>query len=604
MSKDPTKLPTKKPKRARSGAQAELALDVPQSGESFAHAVAVAAEASVQLVQFVDPDPTHLWAGQAALGSFLRDHGQGWVLAVRVFMRQRDWTAFEADYKPGGRPAAHPATMMSLALLGTLEGATSLRDLERLARVDLRAWWLTGGLMPDHSAIGRFLNRHASLIGKEFFEDLTRAIVKLVGEFNGTIAVDATVIQAAASRLRTIKQEAARAVAAEAKARAQAAPNDERLAKAAVLAEDVVKTAEERSAIRRAKGRENPDAPVSPTEPSAMIQPLKSGQIAPSYQSCIAVDANRIVLAHCIEPSSEPAAVPDLVERTAAVTARSVTTLLGDGRYNCFSTLTLASLLGIELLAPANRNDKSHKPGKHFDKSRFIYDINSNTYMCPADKVLAARTPGQDDEGRTYTPYRATGCSTCPLRDKCCKGQSNREVKRYDHEPLREALTEHMAKAESKAKYAKRQTSVEPVFAETKGIGGFVRFGRRTTEGRLLEQSLHYAAHNLRRALRIKLPQTRHAGPGTAGSARRGAGAHRARTQASGTAPTSGSPSRNRRTAAKWNQPQPQFQAVRPNCRHHTLQCRPHSIRGPMTCVPAAVWPVPAFGPKSGPFWP
>lgn len=547
MNEAPTKSPTRKPKRARSGAQAELALDVPQSGESLAHAVASGAEASVQLVQFVDPDPALLWAGQAALGSFLRDHGQAWVLAVRVFMRQRDWTAFEADYKPGGRPAAHPATMMSLALLGTLEGATSLRDLERLARVDLRAWWLTGGLMPDHSAIGRFLNRHASLIGKEFFEDLTRAVVKLVGEFNGTIAVDATVIQAAASRLRTIKQEAARAVAAEAKARAQAAPSDQRLARAAELAECVAKTAEERSAIRKAKGRENVDAPVSPTEPGAMIQPLKNGQMAPSYQSCIAVDSNRIVLAHCIEPSSEPAAVPHLVERTQAVTAGSVTTVLGDGRYNCFSALIFTSARGIELLAPASRNDKSDKPRKYFDKSRFVYDINSNSYSCPAGKVLVARTPARDDEGRTYTPYRASDCSNCPLRDKCCRGQSMREVKRYDHEPLREALAEHMAKAESKGKYAKRSTTVEPVFAETKGIGGFVRFGRRTTEGRLLEQSLHYAAHNLRRALRIKLPQTRHAGPGTADSAGRGAGAQGAGTQPSGTTARSGSSSRNRR---------------------------------------------------------
>ena len=36
-------------------------------------------------------------------------------------------------------------------------GVSSLRSLERLARIDLGAMWVTGGFAPDHANIGRLI---------------------------------------------------------------------------------------------------------------------------------------------------------------------------------------------------------------------------------------------------------------------------------------------------------------------------------------------------------------------------------------------------------------------------------------------------------------
>lgn len=513
--------------RARSGAQAELAL---------AHAeivCTVAAEthpaARGRALMFEDPDPRGLWAGRSPLADHLKEAGLGWALAMRTFMRQQDWTAFEAAYKAGGRPPYHPAAMMSLVVLGVMVGQSSLRSIETLARADLRAWWLTGGIGPDHSMIGRFLNRHADLITTKFFEDLTKAVLRVVGSQDRTMAADATVIQAVSSRLRTIQQEAARQAAAQAGAALQAKPDDAKLQKQRELADEVVKACETRSAQRRVKGRKNTDAPVSPLEPEAVVQPMKNGQVAPSYQACIGVNGDRIIVAQHVEGSSEPAAVPHLVDQAARVLGDGIARLLADSRYNTGEIHNLAEERGFELLSPegATSGGDARKKSKHFDKSRFTYHAATDTYTCPASHLLV-RHHKTNDRGRPLVSYVAVGCDGCPLRAQCTSGKGNRAISRYEHEAAKERLREKMQDPQVLAIYKRRQVTVEPVFAETKGIQGFTRFRRRRMRGVRLEHSLQCAAHNLRRAIRIKLPWTRHGASGAATASRQRAASRRA----------------------------------------------------------------------------
>ncbi len=68
--------------------------------------------------------------------------------------------------------------MMGLILYGIMHGITSLRALERLARVDLGCMWVSGGVFPDHAIIGRFINMHSESMTGDFFENLTRAVLK------------------------------------------------------------------------------------------------------------------------------------------------------------------------------------------------------------------------------------------------------------------------------------------------------------------------------------------------------------------------------------------------------------------------------------------
>jgi hypothetical protein len=50
--------------------------------------------------------------------------------------------------------------MMGLILCGVMQGVHSLREMERLGRLDLGCMWVTGGIAPDHADIGRFIELH------------------------------------------------------------------------------------------------------------------------------------------------------------------------------------------------------------------------------------------------------------------------------------------------------------------------------------------------------------------------------------------------------------------------------------------------------------
>jgi len=464
---------------------------------------------------FKDPDPNKLWVGEQRLKRYLADAGFGWVLALREFMRQREWTEFEKAYPGSGRPAYHPCLMLSLVLFGVLEGRSSLRELEVAARTDVRVWWLTGGAMPDHSVIGRFLHRHRERITTAFFEDCTRALLKVIGSRSATIGVDGTTIQAASSRLRTIKQEAAREVAEQRAAEAAADPENECAAARAELAQEVVETAEKRSEARRRKGRKNTNAPVSPHEPEAGVNKMKNGQVAPSYQASIAANEDRMIIGQHVDGTSESAAVEPMVQQAQRVTGGQIETLLADSNYNNATAHEVAHKHDLELLSPegSTRNGGRRKT-RRFDKSEFSYDSDRDVYVCPSGRELVRKRRSKDWEDRRYTLYRSNDCRGCELREKCLAGKGNRSVARYDHDDATDALREKMKDPEVYARYKRRSVMPEPVFGELRGCQGYVRYRRRRLDGVRLEHALHCAAHNLRRAIRIKLPWTRHASAG------------------------------------------------------------------------------------------
>jgi len=67
--------------------------------------------------------------------------------------------------------------MMGLILYGITHGVSSLRALERLARVDLGCMWVTGGIAPDYANIGRYICLYEHALAQEFFEAQTRTVL-------------------------------------------------------------------------------------------------------------------------------------------------------------------------------------------------------------------------------------------------------------------------------------------------------------------------------------------------------------------------------------------------------------------------------------------
>ena len=130
------------------------------------------------------------------------------ALRVRELLDEQSWEVFERPYKPGGHRPYAPQAVLGLVLYGVGKGVSSLRELEGLARVDLGCMWITGGLCPDHASIGHFIQQHDAHMRGEFLQVLTRSVLRATASGAETVAGDGTVVQAAASRYRTLKREA------------------------------------------------------------------------------------------------------------------------------------------------------------------------------------------------------------------------------------------------------------------------------------------------------------------------------------------------------------------------------------------------------------
>jgi len=88
---------------------------------------------------------------------------------------------FETRYAASGRAPYAPRAMMGLILYGVMKDVHSLRELERLVRLDLGGMWVSGVIMPDHANIGRFIVMHEESLAQDFFEPLTRRVLRVSG---------------------------------------------------------------------------------------------------------------------------------------------------------------------------------------------------------------------------------------------------------------------------------------------------------------------------------------------------------------------------------------------------------------------------------------
>lgn len=453
---------------------------------------------------FDDPDPRRLFIGGSRLQEYLRQQGLTDVFEFRRLLSLVDWSPFELQYCPGGRPPFHPRVMVGLVLFGITQGKSSLRELELLAASDVRCWWMTGGLCPDHSAIGNFLNRHRELLTDDFFEELTRKILQETGSDSTRVANDGTVIEAMSSRMHKLKKEAAHLRAAEAAARAEQSPEDRDLQREAEQAAKEAEAVERRIKAAKKRGHKIDEAVTCPTDPDAAVNQTKRLKAyKPSYVTSILANEDRIVTAQTVDPTSETEPVESLIEQSERVSGQKVEELLQDGGYFCAAMAALCMTQDINWLCPSGRVEKNakSKPKKKYTKEDFRYDQQRDQYWCPAGQALIFETESQDGSFKGYRRYRCQQCGVCSYRSQCTTDPRGRSVKRYSEDELLEAEREVMSHPKARATYRRRKAMVEPVFGEQRYIQGLHRFRRSGLSGVKLEYALHSAAHNVRRYL-------------------------------------------------------------------------------------------------------
>jgi transposase len=410
-----------------------------------------------------------------------------------------DLSALVKAYGGRGSEAHHPSVLMGLLVYGYATGAFSSRKIERATYDSVAFRYIAANTHPDHDTIAAFRRRFLAELEGLFVQVLLLAremkLLKL-----GNIALDGVKIKANASRHKALsykhlnkieaqlRDEVQRLLAAaeaadstplpdgldvpaeiarreerlkrmaEAKAKIEERAKERHQAEQRVHAEKVARREAQREAGQKPRGRE-PKPPVEGprdsdqvnlTDEESRIMPAPGGRFEQAYNAQAAVDADSmlIVTTSITQDPNDKRQIEPALNRIAALPKAlgQAETLLADSGY--FS--------------------------------------QTNVNACAAQDIAALIPPGRDAHHRQwherFAPDAPPPASSDPLT----------------------GMLWRLKTAAGRAAYAKRKSTVEPVFGIVKHVLGFRQFSLRGIEKVTGEWRLVALSWNLKRMHRLQ----------------------------------------------------------------------------------------------------
>ena len=153
--------------------------------------------------------------------------------------------------------------------------------------------------------------------------------------------------------------------------------------------------------------------------------------------------------------------------------------------------------------------DKAERTDGTFSRSDFVFDPESNLYVCPGGtelrkyhRAFAKPRDGLTKEGTMIYFARKHDCEACALKPKCCPNVPARKIARSVHEAARDKARA-IAKTEAYAISCRERKKVEMLFAHLKRILRLDRLRLRGPSGAKDEFLLAATAQNLRKLAKL-----------------------------------------------------------------------------------------------------
>lgn len=436
------------------------------------------------------------------------------------------WAAMGIALDPAieGRPRYDPAILLSVYLYGFMSGIRSSRRLEVACRELVPMRWLTGGLMPDHSTLWSFYDRHRPHL-QELFRESVQLAIRLDLVDLAVAAVDGTKIRASAAGDRRLTEAQLRLLAEQTEAAIAELEAQHRGGEGA-SAGSVPSALRGKEALHaritvareQVRGQAAPTK-VNVTDPEAGMMRTRQG-IAPAYNAQIAVvqtseaaqailgptaPSGRIVVGELVttDPSDNRMLSPMLTEITA-MTGSVPTVTVADAGYFGGAALTEAKAQGATVVvAEANPEAETGQ----FHRAAFVYHAETDTLICPMGQVLHyLESAGKNSAGAHQRRYGgiAEQCGQCPCFGRCTKSaRHGRRVTRTEHDDAIMWARAERAKPEHQATQRRRKALVEGVFGTTKTVGGLRHWQVRGLAKVRAEWTLTMTAFNLKTLARI-----------------------------------------------------------------------------------------------------
>jgi len=416
-----------------------------------------------------------------------------------------------AEPSATGRPGYHPATMLKLYVYGYMNRIQSSRRLERESHRNVELMWLTGRLMPDFKTIADFR--------KDNKQAIQQVCVKFVGVCRklelysaALVAIDGSKFKAVNSRDKSFTRNSVKRRMQRLQAhinryltKLDAVDSEEpeiRKVTAAELEQKIASMKAEMKALEghKAEVEAAPDQQISLTDPDSRSMAKAGGGSTVGYNVQTAVDSkHHLIVAHEVtNATTDRDQLASIAGQAKEALKSESLTVVADPGYYKGEAIVECKNNGIQPLIPKVDTSQSKARGR-YAKSDFDYDAKRDVYRCPAGEKLTYRFDSEE-KGKTLHVYMTYQCRSCPLKDKCTKGNARR-IKRWEQEHVLEAAAAELAKKPDAMRL--RKQLVEHPYGTIKHWMGSTHFLTKRLENVKTEMSLHVLAYNMKRAINV-----------------------------------------------------------------------------------------------------
>jgi len=393
-------------------------------------------------------------------------------------------------YGQNGNVSVDPVVILKMMFLLFLDNVASERELMQIIPERLDYLWFLGyGIndsIPNHSVLSKARARWGARVFEQLFLRTVGQCVAAGLVEGKKIHVDGSLIAANAST-DSVLSGSPELIAA--------------LRKAYAEQEAKLTEALEVLPAPRPMGPIN-QTHLSTTDPESELARGRSTSTQPSYKHHRAVDnAHGVVTAHVTTGGSvaEDTQLFGLVEQHQGNTALKVQTIVADTQYGTVANFLECADRGIEphMADLKTAQDRGTRRSQFFGDNRFVYEVGSDTYRCPAGQVMK-RWQKRADKGAYQYMAKAGTCDACALRAQCTSAKGGRRIQRFDrHDELREARSRSRSQQACRDRKRRRHL-LEGSFADATNNHGFKRARWRGLWRQKIQNQLIAACQNIR----------------------------------------------------------------------------------------------------------
>jgi transposase len=412
---------------------------------------------------------------------------------------------------PLGAPSYNARGLLSIWLYGFMTRTRASRKLEAACRDQIPYLWLTGWQQPDHNTIWRFYKGNRDEI-RQLFKKTIKIAVKMNLIDLAVQAIDGTKISGNATKEHTYDKksleklmERTEKAIGELEKENEESPDPAPVHLPEKLRHQKQLKIEIKAAMEQLKN-EKDKKQINLTDSDANLMKSRQGMIA-GYNLEAAVSPLNVtkskktgMLITAMEVVQDPADCQQLIpmiDQAKENTGNQADNSLADAGFHSGSNLRACEQRQQVIVMPEVQDRALQKP---YHKDKFIFDSNTDSYLCPCGQTL--KFIQTKLARRTLTRiYRGSGaiCRACSAFGVCTKNKHHgRELQVGEYETELRRHRVWMTTEEAKKAYSRRKELIEPTFGIIKEQMGVRRFLLRGLNNVRAEGCFIATAFNLR----------------------------------------------------------------------------------------------------------